>query len=110
MPFGSPGEQVISLFVLAIPVAAITWAITHEELFREMHEYCVKKSGACHRLYQRKFFFALTCEYCLSHYVAIGFLALTRYRLLFDSWRGYIVACFSLVWIANIYMAIFGRL
>jgi hypothetical protein len=70
----------------------------------------VKRSGTCQRLYQRKFFFALTCEFCLSHYVAIGFLILTRYKLLFDSWRGYIIAGFSLVWIANIYIAIFGRL
>jgi hypothetical protein len=37
-------------------------------------------------------------------------LIITRYRLVFDSWRGYLMAGFSLVWIANFYMAIFGRL
>jgi hypothetical protein len=62
------------------------------------------------RIYQRKFFYVLTCEYCLSHYVAALLLGITRYQLLFDSWQGYLVAGFSLVWIANIYMAIFGRL
>ena len=59
---------------------------------------------------KRKFFYALTCEYCLSHYVTAAVLVATRYRLLFDSWRGYLIAGFSLVWVANFYMAIFGRL
>ena len=27
-----------------------------------------------------------------------------------DDWRGYIIAGFSLVWIANIYMSLFGLL
>jgi len=36
------------------------------------------------------------------------FLTLTGYKLLLDDWRGYIIAGFSLVWIANMYMSIFG--
>jgi hypothetical protein len=102
--------QILILFVLAIPVACITWTITHEEIFKEVHEFCVERSRRCRRLYLRKFFFALTCEYCLSHYVTAVLLVITRYRLLFDSWRGYLIAGLSLVWIANFYMAIFGRL
>lgn len=51
-----------------------------------------------------------TCEYCFSHYVAAFFLFITRYKLLFDDWRGYLVAGFSLVWVANVYMSFFGRL
>jgi len=51
-----------------------------------------------------------TCEYCFSHYVTVLFLFITRYKLLFDDWRGYLVAGFSLVWLANIYMSFFGRL
>jgi len=102
--------QILTLFVLAIPVACISWTITHEEIFKEVHEFCVERSRRCRRLYLRKFFFALTCEYCLSHYVTALLLAITRYQLLFDSWRGYLIAGFSLVWIANFYMAIFGRL
>jgi hypothetical protein len=102
--------QILILFVLAIPVACISWTITHEEIFKEVHEFCVERSRRCRRLYQRKFFFALTCEYCLSHYVTALLLVITRYQLLFDSWRGYLIAGFSLVWIANFYMAIFGRL
>ena len=108
--FESPGGQVLLLFLLAIPVACVSWTITHEEIFRELHEYCVKGSERCKRLYQRKFFFAMTCEYCLSHYTTAVLLIITRYRLAYDSWRGYLVAGFSIVWIANFYMAIYGRL
>lgn len=35
-------------------------------------------------------------------------LFLTGYKLLIDDWRGYLIAGFSLVWIANLYMSIFG--
>jgi hypothetical protein len=51
-----------------------------------------------------------TCEYCFSHYVAALFLLITRYTLLFDDWRGYLVAGFSLVWLTNVYMSFFGRM
>jgi len=104
------GLQLTWLFVLAIPVASIAWTVTHEEIFRELHEYCVDRSKACRKAYQRKFFYVFTCEFCFSHWVTFGLLYVTRYRLLFDSWRGYAVAAFSIVWIANLYMAIFGRL
>ena len=104
------GTQVILLVILAIPVACISWTITHEEIFREPREYCLARSRICNRLIQRKFFYVLTCEFCLSHYVAALWLWLTRYHLLFESWPGYLTALFSLVWIANFYMAIFGRL
>ncbi|MEP6540073.1 MAG: hypothetical protein ABJF23_32395 [Bryobacteraceae bacterium] len=104
------GTQVIWLFLLAIPIACIAWTITHEEIFREAREYCVDRSHSCQRIYERKFFYVFTCEYCFSHYVTAAVLFLTQYRLLFDSWRGYVIAGFSLVWIANFYMAIFGRL
>ena len=102
--------QVGTLFVLAIPVACVSWTVTHEEVFREPREYCVCRSKDCQRLLQRKFFYLFTCEYCFSHYVAILFLILTRFHLLFDDWRGYVMALFSLVWIANQYMSLYNRL
>lgn len=37
-------------------------------------------------------------------------MIITRYRLLFPDWRGYLVAFFALVWIANQYMSIYNRL
>jgi hypothetical protein len=49
----------------------------------------------------------LTCEYCFSHYVTVIFLVLTDFYLLYNDWRGYIIAGFALVWVANIYMNLF---
>jgi hypothetical protein len=57
-----------------------------------------------------KFFYLFTCEYCFSHYVAVGMLLITRYKLLLPGWRGYLIAFFALVWIANQYMSIYNRL
>ena len=104
------GRQLVFLFVLAIPIASVTWTMTHEEMFREPREWCMKRSKSCRRLLTRKVFYVFTCEYCLSHWVTAFFLFVTRYHLLFDDWRGYLIAGFSLVWIANVYMSFFVRL
>ena len=101
-------DQITQLFLLALPIACIAWTVTHEEVFKEPREYCIKKSETCKYLLQRKFFYLFTCEYCFSHYVTIFFLVITKYHLLFDDWRGYLIGGFSLVWIANIYMSLFG--
>ena len=106
----SLGLQVAVLFVLAIPVACVAWTVTHEEVFREPREFCVRRSRECKRWYQRKFFYLFTCEYCFSHYVTIAFLFVTRYRLLYDDWRGYLIGGFALVWVANQYMSLYNRL
>jgi hypothetical protein len=100
--------QIIWLFVLAIPIACIAWTVTHEEVFREPREFCVKRSREGRRLVTRKFFYLFTCEYCFSHYVTILILVITQYRLLFNDWRGYLLAGFALVWIANIYMSLYA--
>src|SRR3954463_5553916 len=96
--------QIVWLLLLALPIASVSWTVTHEEVFREPREFCQEKSQSCRNLLQRKFFYVFTCEYCLSHYVTIFFLLLTGYTLLFEDWRGYLIAGFALVWIANIYM------
>ena len=103
-------EQITMLFILAIPVACIAWTITHEEVFREPREYCVKKSRSCGSLWQRKFFYLFTCHYCFSHYVVIAILLITGYKLMYDDWRGYLISGFSLVWIANLYMSSYAFL
>ena len=100
--------QILWLFILALPIACVAWTVTHEEVFREPRDYCTKESVQGKTLLKRKFFYLFTCEYCFSHYVTILFLFLTDYKLLINDWRGYIIAGFSLVWIANIYMSIFG--
>ena len=100
--------QTLCLFLLAIPIACVSWTVTHEEVFREPREYCVKKSLNGKTLLERKFFYLFTCEYCFSHYITIIVLFLTGYKLVMEDWRGYIIGGFSLVWISNIYMSLFG--
>ena len=102
--------QLVWLITLAIPIACVAWTVTHEEVFREPREYCAEKSKSASSLWVRKFFYLFTCEYCFSHYVTIFFLIVTRYRLLLDDWRGYLIAFFALVAVANIYMSSFSRL
>ena len=100
--------QTLYLFLLAIPIACVSWTVTHEEVFREPREYCVKRSLNGKTLLERKFFYLFTCEYCFSHYITIIVLFLTGYKLVMEDWRGYIIGGFSLVWVSNIYMSLFG--
>ena len=99
-------EQILWLFILALPIACIAWTVTHEEVFKEPREYCVDKSKTGKVLIYRKFFYLFTCEYCFSHYVTLFMLFITEYKLLYPDWRGYLIAGFALVWIANMYMSL----
>jgi hypothetical protein len=103
-------QQFAWLLVLGIPVACMAWTVTHEELFRESRQYCQRECQEARSLFRRKFFYLFTCEYCFSHYVSAGMIALTQFRLLFPDWRGYLLAFFALVWVANQYMSIYNRL
>ena len=102
--------QLFWLFIIAIPIACISWTLTHEELFREFKAWCTENSESHPKLTVRKFFYMLTCEFCFSHYVTLAFLLITRFKLLFDDWRGYIISGFALVWVANVYMSFFARI
>ncbi|HUR36212.1 MAG TPA: hypothetical protein VM009_00240 [Terriglobales bacterium] len=103
-------DQVLVLLVLAIPTACIAWTVTHEEVFRELREYCERRSDRASNLWQRKFFYLFTCEYCFSHYVALLVVIVCGFSMVFRDIRGYAIAWFSLVWVANLYMSAFGRL
>jgi len=100
--------QTAWLFLLAIPIACISWTVTHEEVFREPRDYCIKSSSKAKTLAGRKFFYVFTCEYCFSHYITVLMLFMTRFQLLFNDWRGSLIAGFALVFIANVYMSLFG--
>ena len=104
------GLQVAWLLILGVPIACVAWTVTHEEVFREPRQYCQRECDRARSILVRKFFYLFTCEYCFSHYVTAGFLLLTRFRLLFQDWRGYILSFFALVWVANQYISIYNRL
>ncbi len=103
-------SQLIVLVLLAVPVASVSWTMTHEEVFAEWRNWCVGKSKRCRKLYQRKFFYLFTCEYCLSHWISLIAIIATGFRLVEQDWRGFVIALFALVWVANVYMSLFGRL
>ena len=103
-------QQIVGLFVLAIPIACVARTVVFEEVFREVREVCQHKSKVCDSLLKRKFFYLFTCEYCFSHYVTVFFLVITRYHLMYDGWRGYLIAFFALVFVANAYMNLYSRL
>jgi len=106
----SLSTQVVWLFVLAAPVSCVSWTVTHEQVFAEVHDWCVRQSEQCRRVVTRKFFYLFTCEYCFSHYVAAAAVGLSGFRLLVDGWVGALIAWLSLVWVANLYMSLFVRL
>jgi hypothetical protein len=106
----SVGEQIFWLLILAIPIACVARTVVFEEVFREPREWCEKRSEQCRTLIQRKFFYLFTCEYCFSHWVTLFFLILTQFKLLLDDWRGYIIAFFALVFVANAYLNLYSRL
>jgi hypothetical protein len=104
------GQQVFWLLILAIPIATVARTVVFEEVFREPREYCERKSKQSPSLPKRKFYYLFTCEYCFSHYVTAFFLIVTRYQLLIPGWRGYLIAFFALVFVANLYLNLYGRL
>lgn len=102
------GTQFLLLFIFAIPVACIAWTVVREQVFREVHEFCVARSQQSKHIIARKFFYLFTCEYCFSHYVTAALLVITDFRMIFPDWRGFLISGFSIVWIANIYMGLFN--
>ncbi|WP_348822353.1 hypothetical protein [Flavobacterium aestuarii] len=102
--------QLIWLFVLAVPIACISWTVTHEEIFREPRDWCIRRSQNRRTVMERKFFYLFTCEYCFSHYTSIFFLVISDYKLLLPGWKGFVIAGFALVFVANIYMSLMALL
>lgn len=109
-------QQIVGLFILAIPIACVARTVVFEDVFREPREWCERMSKRCRSAAARKFFYLFTCEYCFSHWVTLAALLLIAagpgeaYYLLYPDWRGYLVAFFSLVLVANFYMNIYARL
>ena len=102
--------QMVMLGMLSMPVAAISWTVTHEEIFREPREYCRSRSRDAPSWWLRKLSYMVTCEYCFSHWVSLAVVAVTGFWMVYPDWRGHAVAWLSLVCVANVYMTVFVRL
>lgn len=103
-------ETILSIVLLSMAVASISWTVTQEEIFREPREWCEGRCRTSRSWALRKFFYVFTCEYCFSHWVTLAVLVATRFRLVYDDWRGSLVAFFVLPWLANQWMSIYRRL
>jgi hypothetical protein len=103
-------ETILSLIVISLAVASVSWTVTQEQIFHELQEFSRARSKSAPSLIERKFFYVFTCEYCFSHWVTILLLIITGFQLLFDDWRGYLVAFFVIPWLANQWMSIYRRI
>ena len=103
-------DQIFWLIILAIVVASVAWTMTQEEIFREPRDWAKERSESATNIFVQKFFYVWTCEYCFSHWVTILVLFLTGFQLLLNDWRGYVLAFFTLPWIANQFMSLYRRL
>jgi hypothetical protein len=97
--------------LLALPIACVAWTVTQEEVFKEVRDalkaYQRRHAGS---LWRRKLAYMPTCPYCFSHYLAALFIAVFRFKMLVDDWRGYLVSLFALVLIANVYVSLYSLL
>lgn len=103
-------QQIVGLFILAIPIACVARTVVFEEVFREPRDWCANKSKTCQTLFKRKFFYLFTCEYCFSHWVTLFFMLITGYHLMYPGFRGYLIGFFSLVLVANFYLNLYSRI
>jgi hypothetical protein len=99
----------VTLFTLALIVAVIARTVTQEEVFREFKEYCQRRSQSAASIAERKFFYLFTCQYCFSHWVALGVVILTSFSL-GEGFLGHVFGVFALVGVANVYLASYERL
>jgi hypothetical protein len=103
-------ETIFALILLSMAVASVSWTVTQEEIFREPREWCERCSKSGRSFFTRKLFYVFTCEYCFSHWVTLVALLITGFHLIYDDWRGVVLAFFVLPWLANQWMSVYRRL
>ncbi len=104
------GDVIFNIVILSMAVASVAWTVTQEEIFSEFTDFCEGRCKTASNIFARKFFYVFTCEYCFSHWVTLVLLTITGFHLLFDDWRGLVLAFFVLPWLANQWMSIYRRL
>lgn len=102
--------QIYWIVILSVVVASIAWTVTQEKIFEEPRNFAKRKSETSSNILIRKFCYVWTCEYCFSHWVTLLVLLLTGFQVLFEDWRGYILAFFLLPWVANQWMSLYRLL
>jgi hypothetical protein len=98
-------------FVVAAAVSVSAWALAKEQIFREIRDVCDRssKDQQCSWLI-RKIAYMPTCEYCNSFWIALVALLFLQYQVLWDDWRGYVLAQFFTWSLAVAYMSIYQLL
>jgi hypothetical protein len=104
------GVQIYWIVILSLIVASIAWTVTQEKIFEEPRNFARRKSEESSSLFVRKFCYIWTCEYCFSHWVTLVLLLVTGFQVLFEDWRGYLIAFFLLPWVANQWMSLYRML
>jgi hypothetical protein len=104
------GVQIYWIVILSLVVASIAWTATQEKIFEEPRNFAKRKSEESSSLFVRKFCYVWTCEYCFSHWVTLLVLLVTGFQILFEDWRGYVLAFFLLPWVANQWMSLYRML
>jgi hypothetical protein len=95
-------------FVVAAAVAVVAWAVAKEEILREPREWCAK----VHRDRKAawllcKLAYVPTCEFCTSFWLTLLSLAVFRYTMIWEDWRGCVLAQFFTWAVAVAYLALF---
>lgn len=90
------------LFLVAGAVASIAWTCTETEVFREVREWLKAHCKERPTLWRRKLAYLVTCNYCLAHWVALGFY-------LFEAQKS-VVGYFALVFVATVLLSVFNLL
>lgn len=99
------------LFVYAVVVAVLVRALTDEEIFKEPRAWLTAYyQEDRHPFLLRKLAYVPTCEFCCSFWVALVVVWLLGFRLALDDWRGFFVAVFAVMGLANLYLGLFSLL
>jgi hypothetical protein len=102
--------EIFWIIILSLVVASVAWTVTQEKIFEEPRNFAKRKSETSRNLLIRKFCYVWTCEYCFSHWVTLLVLLMTGFQVLFEDWRGYVLAFFLLPWVANQWMSLYRML
>jgi hypothetical protein len=109
--------ELVTICLVAIPVACASWTIAKEELFREFREWCKANGVACEKIKNRIIRFLMVklnylprCYYCTSFYVCEFFILLTGVKFVAAGWQGAMCAWFAIVFIAQLYLTVFNLL